>query len=169
MNAAPIQHKTLTDLEAVLRQMLEDYRKMNVYVRAHQEALKTMNLKSMDESARNQELVRARVARLEGRRRALSQQIAAQYRLTGNVKLSELAEMFPAHRVGLLQLRKELGGVVREIEAGNKVSSRIAGAVLGHLNTAVRILAGAIERAGIYTSAGVPRMASRIGVMDAVG
>jgi hypothetical protein len=169
MDSKPVQHKTLIEVEAVLRQMLEDYRKMAVHVRAHQAALKVMNLKAMDESARGQELVRSRINRLESRRRALFQQISTQYRLIGVLKLSALAEMFPAHRVELLQLRKDLGAVAREIETGNNLSGRVAGAVLGHLNTAVRILAGAVERSGVYTSAGVPRMASRIGLMDARG
>jgi hypothetical protein len=169
MNEKPVQHKTVIEIETVLRQMLEDYRKIAVHVRTHQAALKVMNLKAMDESARGQELVRSRIIRLDARRRALFQQISTQYRVTGTLKLTTLAEMFPAHRVGLLQLRKELGELAREIETGTRLSARVAGAVLGHLNTAVRILAGAVERSGVYTSAGVPRIASRIGLMDARG
>ena len=45
----------------------------------------------------------------------------------------------------------------------------LAGAVLGHLNTVVRLIAGAVERAGIYTKSGVPQVSNRIGVMEAVG
>ena len=41
--------------------------------------------------------------------------------------------------------------------------------MLGHLNTVVRLLAGAVERAGVYTKDGIPRVASRIGIMEAVG
>jgi hypothetical protein len=33
----------------------------------------------------------------------------------------------------------------------------------------VRLLAGAAQRAGLYTRRGIPRVGSRIGVMDAVG
>jgi hypothetical protein len=37
------------------------------------------------------------------------------------------------------------------------------------LNTVVRLLAGAVEKAGLYTKHGVPQVSSRIGVMEAVG
>ena len=42
-------------------------------------------------------------------------------------------------------------------------------ALLGHLNTVVRLIAGAVERAGVYTKTGAPQMSNRIGVMEAVG
>jgi hypothetical protein len=45
----------------------------------------------------------------------------------------------------------------------------LAGAVLGHLNTVVRLIAGAVEQAGVYTKQGVPQVSARIGVIEAVG
>jgi hypothetical protein len=41
--------------------------------------------------------------------------------------------------------------------------------VLGHLNTAMRLFAGAVGQSGTYTKNGVPRVSARIGVMEAVG
>ena len=49
------------------------------------------------------------------------------------------------------------------------VAGRLAGALLGHLNTAVRLIAGAVEQAGLYTRDGSPKVSGRIGVMEAVG
>ena len=43
------------------------------------------------------------------------------------------------------------------------------GAVLGHLNTIVRLISGSVSKAGIYNKRGVPRMTNRIGVIEAVG
>jgi hypothetical protein len=83
--------------------------------------------------------------------------------------LTKLADLYPQRRQSLFKLRDELRGVASTISNRTKVSSRLAGAVLGHLNTVVRLLAGAVERAGVYTKAGVPRVANRIGIMEAVG
>ncbi len=49
------------------------------------------------------------------------------------------------------------------------MAAKLSAAVLGHLNTAVRLVAGAIERAGVYTRTGSPKVAARIGNMDAIG
>ena len=59
--------------------------------------------------------------------------------------------------------------MVEATAARTHVAGRVATAVLGHLNTVVRLVAGAVEKAGLYTKNGVPRVSSRIGVMDAVG
>jgi hypothetical protein len=59
--------------------------------------------------------------------------------------------------------------IVGKVSLRTQSSSRLSNAVLGHLNTVLRLVASAVERAGVYTRQGVPRMASRIGSMDAVG
>jgi hypothetical protein len=58
---------------------------------------------------------------------------------------------------------------MRQISDRTHVAGRLASAVLGHLNTALRLFAGAVGQAGVYTKAGVPKVANRIGVMEAVG
>jgi len=78
-------------------------------------------------------------------------------------------ELQPASRNSLLKLRDELRDLAARITARTHVAGRLAGAVLGHLNTVVRLLAGAVEKTGVYTKQGVPRVSSRIGVMEAVG
>jgi hypothetical protein len=58
--------------------------------------------------------------------------------------------------------------VLEQLAARNKISGKVATAVLGHLNTVVRLLAGAVERAGLYTKNGIPQVSSRIGAIEAV-
>jgi hypothetical protein len=62
-----------------------------------------------------------------------------------------------------------LKAVAEKVRAHCYISGRVANAVLGHLNTVVRLLAGAVEKAGLYNKRGVPRVSNRIGVMEAVG
>jgi len=69
----------------------------------------------------------------------------------------------------LLQLRDQLRAIMREIADRAVVAGRLAQAVLGHLNTAMRLFADAVGQAGTYTKYGVPRVSARIGVMEAVG
>ena len=116
-----------------------------------------------------QEACRLRIATLETKRRVIVAQLTKGQRLDQPVTLSKLGELYPQRRQALFKLRDELRTVASTISNRNKVSSRLAGAVLGHLNTVVRLLAGAVERAGVYTKAGVPRVANRIGIMEAVG
>jgi hypothetical protein len=80
-----------------------------------------------------------------------------------------LAAVFPQRREPLFALRDALRDVMEKIQTKATIASRLAGAVLGHLNTAVRLLAGAVEHAGIYTKNGTPRVAARIGAIEAVG
>jgi hypothetical protein len=69
----------------------------------------------------------------------------------------------------LLKLRAELKDVINRVQARTHVAGKLASAVVGHLNTVVRLLAGAVEKAGLYTKQGIPQVSSRIGVMEAVG
>ena len=96
-------------------------------------------------------------------------QIARALRLAGEPRIPQLAELFPERKTALLKLREELRNLIGQITKRNHIAGKLAGAVLGHLNTAIRLLAGVVEHAGLYTRSGVPRMASRIGVMEAVG
>ena len=92
-----------------------------------------------------------------------------QQRATPPVTLSHLAALYPQRREPLLKLGSELKQLATQIASRSRVAGRLAGAVLGHLNTVVRLLAGAVDsRANVYTTDGVPRVSSRIGVMEAV-
>ncbi len=161
--------RQILEIEHLLRQLIVEHRKLLKHVDAHAQAMRQMDLKAMDDSAKLQEAARTRIAAMENRRRGLVQQIARAQRISGELNLQRLAELHPAHGKSLLALRDELKAIAGQIAGRTYVASRLAGAVLGHLNTAVRLLAGATERTGVYTKAGVPKVSQRIGVMNAVG
>jgi hypothetical protein len=161
--------RPLVDLEAVFQQLIVEHGKLLRHIEAQQAAMKTLNLKAMDEATNLQEACRLRIATTEQRRRVLTLQIAKANRVAGEPKLQQLAELFPQRREALLKLREDLRQVIGQIAAKNHVAGKLAGAVLGHLNTAVRLLAGTMEQAGLYTKRGVPQVSARVGIMDAVG
>jgi hypothetical protein len=69
----------------------------------------------------------------------------------------------------LLGKRDVLRTLAGDVALRANVANKLAGAVLGHLNTAVRAIAGAVKNAGVYTKSGAPRVTGRIGVIEAVG
>jgi len=160
----------VSELEGVLAALIIEHRRLLRQVIAQHEAMKALDLKSIDAATAQQEALRLRIATLEVRRQTVTTQLAAPLRLTPPITLSRLLEAIPrAQQPTLRRQRDELRNVMQEIarQAGN--GGRLAGAVLGYLNTAVRLLNGAIQRSGVYTRQGLSRNAPRLGVMDAVG
>ena len=161
--------RLLPDLENILRGLADEHRRMLAHVESQQAAMKAFDLKALDDARNQQEASRLRLAGLESKRRLLVGQIAKGLKLEGNVTLTRLADLHPLRRDALLQLRDEIKALALAIESRLHVAGRLSSAVLGHLNTVVRLLAGAVEKAGLYTKHGVPSVSSRIGVMEAVG
>lgn len=161
--------RQLSELELLLQQLVAEHRKLLKHVDAHQAAMKAMDLRAMDAAASQQEAARLRIATFENKRRALAVVVARQLGMQGDPTVTRLAEHFPQRRAELLKLRDELRETIVEVAARTNVAGRLAGAVLGHLNTVVRALAGAVEQAGVYTKNGIPQVSARIGVVDAVG
>ena len=161
--------RQISELEAILQQTIVDYRKLLGLLVTQQAAMKTCDLKVMDTCAVQLEACKLRIAGLDQRRRLTSAVISKELKLTGELTLRKLAAAFPPRAAALLKLRDELKQVTEDVRTRAYISGRVANAVLGHLNTVVRLVAGAVERAGLYTKRGVPRMTNRIGVMEAVG
>ena len=161
--------RLLPELENVLRALADEHRRLLACVEAQQAAMKAFDLRAMDESRNQQEASRLRVAALETKRRTVVAHIAGGLKLQGKVTLSLIADRHPPHRQQLLALRGEIKELATVIAARTHIAGRLASSVLGHLNTVVRLLAGAVEKAGIYTKHGVPSVSPRIGVMEAVG
>lgn len=157
------------ELETLLQQLIDEHHKLLAHVDRHQVAMKALDLKSMDDAVRLQEATRLRIANLEVRRRQAVIMIGRAHRMANAPSLSDLAAMYPPSAAKLNKLRDELKGVIQKVQRKSHVAGRLASAVLGHLNTVVRLLAGAVEKAGLYTKQGVPQVSSRIGVMEAVG
>ena len=161
--------RQLADLESALQQLVAEHRKLLGLVEAQYAAMRATDLAALAAAAHGQESCRLRIAALEARRRGVVQVLARGSKIDGPVTIAKLAALFPQRRDALLQLRDELKAAAGAIATRTKVSAKVAGAVLGHLNTVVRLLAGAVERAGVYTKDGVPQVSRRIGVMEAVG
>jgi hypothetical protein len=159
----------LAELELILEQLITEHEKLLRHIDAQQQAMKKLDPRELEAVVQAQEAVRMRIAALESRRRALTAHLAQVLRLGGQPTLAQLAEANPAARSRLLKLRDRLKKVAAAVSNRAQIASRVAGAVLGHLNTAVRLLAGAVEQAGIYTKHGTPRASARIGLLEAVG
>ena len=160
--------RQLLDLETILQALITEHAKLLKHLEAYQVAMKAVDPKAMDTAGNLQEATRLRIAGLESRRRLVTQQIGRLLKLDGDVTLARIAELQPARKAALLKLRDELKSVMTQIASRSHVAGKLAGAVLGHLNTVVRLLAGAVEQAGVYTKHGVPQVSARIGVMEAV-
>lgn len=161
--------RQLSELEALLRQLIAEHRKLVRFVDDHQAAMRAMDLKAMDAAASQQEACRLRIATAENKRRMLAVVLAKQAGIQGEPTLSRLAEAYPQRQKELIDLRDELKSVIMAVANKTHVAGKLAGAVLGHLNTVVRVIAGAVEQAGVYTRQGIPKVTARIGVVDAVG
>lgn len=161
--------RAVADLESVLAQMIVEHRKLLKLVEAQQAAMRHFKLETMEEITLQQEKMRLRLGQLDNQRRQIVHQIARQNNITGELTISRLAELYPPRRHALIKLKDDLRGTIQQIQTRTHVAGRLAGAVLGHLNTVVRLVAGAVERAGVYTKTGAPQMSARIGVMEAVG
>ncbi len=161
--------KEVAQLQLVLQQLIAEHEKLLAHLSNQQSAMKKLDLPSIDQLTGLQDASRMRIAALDGKRKALVNQLAAVLKLQGPTTLARLADSLPQHKQALLSLREKLKAKVTEIATRSTVAGRVAGALLGHLNTVVRLLAGAVEQAGIYTKQGTPQVSARIGVIEAVG
>jgi hypothetical protein len=157
------------ELETLLGQLIDEHHKLLVHVDKHQVAMRAFDLKAMDDCARLQEAARIRIANMETKRRGLIVMIARAHRMSQMPTLPDIAAMYPPSAAKLLKLREDLKAIIQTVQKRTHVAGRIATAVAGHLNTVVRLLAGAVEKAGLYTKQGVPQVSARIGAMEAVG
>jgi hypothetical protein len=158
----------IVELENILKLLIQEHQQLLAEVQRHQAAIKTINVPLMQASQARQEALRLKIGALEGRRAAVTAQLAFAHKAP-SLTLTKLAELNPQNRRKLLALRDELRAVIGQISQYTHVAARVTGAVLGHLNTVVRLLGGAMQQAGVYTRHGVPRAAGRIGVVEAVG
>ena len=161
--------RQLAELEIVLAQLVAEHRGLLKQLTVQQAAMQAFNLDAIEAGVREQDAARRRIAALEVRRRGLTDQLAKLLRVPGKLTLARLADLHPPRRAELLRLRAELRQAIAETGARATIAGKLSAAVLGHLNTVVRLLAGAVEKAGVYTRTGAPQMSRRIGMMEAVG
>ena len=161
--------RQLCELEPLLQQMIVEHLKLLAHIDKHEAAMKAFDLRAIDEATRLQEGSRLRIAALEQRRRAVASQLCKPGSAAGELTLRKLAALQPERSAALLQIGGELRNLVEQIAAKTHVTRKLASTVLGHLNTVVRLVAGAVEKAGLYTKNGTPKVSGRIGMMEAVG
>jgi hypothetical protein len=161
--------REVTQLQVILQQLIAEHGKLLEHLSAQQAAMKKMDMAALEQLVGLADGTRMRIVALDGKRRTLVQLLATALKITGVPKLSRLAEALPQHKEVLLKLRQQLKAKVAEVASRSTIAGRVAGALLGHLNTVVRLLAGAVEQAGLYTKQGTPQMSARVGVIEAVG
>ncbi len=157
-----------SELERLLLEMITEHRALLVETDLHAKAVRSLDLHAMEQSAGRQDAARARIAMIENRRKLQNQIDARTLRLPPDATLAQIAQSDPPRRARLLALREELRTIAFQIAQQTHVTARVTGAVLGHLNTAVRLLSSTVKHAGTYTKQGTPRVSTRIGVMEAV-
>ena len=162
--------RLLPELESVLRCLADEHRRLLACVEAQHAAMKAFDLKAMDDARNQQEASRLRVAALENKRRTVVAHIAkrSEARRQGHAHPARRPAPAAPRRAARSCATRSRDSPSRSPRRTH-VAGRLSGAVLGHLNTVVRLLAGAVEKAGLYTKHGVPSVSSRIGVMEAVG
>lgn len=165
----PPPRAELDRLAECLRGLVAEHRRLLDLARRHEAAMRTMDAAAIEALSTQQEQARTTVVQWEARRRIVVAAIARQAKLPGEPTLARVATAFPTHRATLLGLRDELKALAAEVQQRTTVAARIAQAMLGHLNTAVRLLATAVERGGTYTRQGTPKLTRRIGSIEAVG
>jgi hypothetical protein len=162
--------RQLADLETALTQLLAEHKNLLTGVERQQAAMRKLDVEGLEQATAAQEAARLRIAAIDTRRKLLLGQIAKLLRVDEKqLTLARLADLHPARKPQLLAIRNELKDVVAKTQARTKVANRVSAAILGHLNTVVRIVAGAVEKANVYTKQGTPRVSQRIGLMEAVG
>lgn len=161
--------RSISDLINVLKTILRDYARMADLVQQQQTAMRALDQSAMERLHADQDRLRIQLSQLENRRKNSLSAVARAYKLSVMPTLAQVADLEPAHRQEILQLRDDLQRVTQELANRWLMVLRLAGALLGHLNSAVKLLAGATQQAGTYTRQGGTMLSGRIGVVDAVG
>lgn len=159
----------IAELESILQQLVAEHGRLIDSLGAQQDAMKRFSIDEVDSISQLQEVSRRKIALLDRRRQGILEQLSRQHKVAAPINLSRLIQMYPQRAASLQQLQADLREVGARLRARSHVAGRLAGAVLGHLNTVVRLLSGAVERAGLYGRNGTPTVSGRIGVMEAIG
>lgn len=159
----------VTNLEIILQAMIEEHGRMLAAVAQQHEAVKKLSMEQLTESTNRLEASRVRLSQMETRRKQAVIIIAKLVNGTPQMTVTQIAAAFPQHAPRLTQLGQQLKKAINDIQQHTTVIGKVSVAVLGHLNGALRAFARAVGQAGTYTKGGIPKVASRIGIMDAVG
>lgn len=157
------------ELHRVLSSQIAEHKRLIECLQKHRAAMKTLDLNAVDLAVRAASQIKGRLAQLETRRRQIADQLANQLKLGGRASLAQIATALPQDTIELNQARDELRSLIEAARNEAHIASRVAGAILGHLNTVVRVVGTAVRHAGVYTRSGNAKVGSRVGLMEAVG
>lgn len=158
----------MDDLILVLNQLIAEHESLLASFEQQREAMKKLDAARIDELNAAQESSRMRIIGMENRRRQLVKEIAQILKLKVEPTLLAVAAAYDPARPKILVLRQKLRNLANAVSNRAKVAGKVANSVLGHLNTAVRIISGGPEKAGLYNRNGSPQVSRRIGLMEAV-
>jgi len=145
-----------------------EHEKLLSLLEEQHQALRALDAHRVQELSAKQESSRLRIAGLESRRRLVVQQLCLASRMIGEPTIARLAATFPQAGAPLLALRDKLRLLAAAVSNRAQIAGKVAGALLGHLNTVVRLVSGVTEQARLYNKQGVHAVSSRIGAMEAV-
>jgi hypothetical protein len=165
---------TLDELERLLAITAAEQRKLIALLLKQRDAMRQLRADEIERLVAEQEQSRMRLAGVEPRRRATVLAAARELKLPPSAEppsLAQLAEACPdpLRRARLTVARSELRELSGQLAQAGHVVGRLSGAVLGHLNVAMRILKSAMRDAGTYTRNGAPGRLGRLGAMEVVG
>jgi hypothetical protein len=159
----------IAELDKLLAQLVAEHNTLAGCMDTHLAAMKRMSADEIVAAGASIELCRTRLVSIENRRRVLVQQIVRINKLPAAASLSDIAAVcLPPAKASLLKRRDELKLVTGLVKRKSLVSAKLAGALAGHMNTVMRLVTGAVQKAAVYTKQGTHKMNARIGVMEAV-
>ena len=159
----------IAELEKSLAGLVAEHKTLLDAVQAHLDAMRTFKTAGIAAAADAIEASRTRIVFAENKRRQLMLQVIRTHKFEPDITLAEIAAAVPAHRVSLMKVRDQLRAAMQDVAARTNVSSRVAHAMLGHLNTVVRMIAGAMQTAAVYSRTGTAIASGRVGMIEAVG
>jgi len=160
--------RQFVELQTVLAQLIDEHRKLLKEIDLHEKAIKKVDVKAMEISRLRQEAMRTAISVTDAKRKRCTDLAAAELRITSPT-VTRLAEVAGQFKPKLLAQRDELRDVISQITHRNHIAGRVASALLGHMNTVVRLMAGAMQQAGVYTKQGLPVVVPRLGALEAIG
>lgn len=166
---------TADELDKALGQLATEQRRLLQLLHRQRDAMKVLDAPAIEQVVREQEASRTRLSSIDSRRKALSLALARELKLPlqpgQEPTLRALASSITdsSARKRLTDRRDELRALAEELAAASHVAGRIAGAVLGHVNSALRLLASAMSDAGTYTRNGAPRCTGGLSALELVG
>ena len=161
--------RQVSELEEIFIELIVEHERLIKQLNAQQIAMSKMDLQSMEKEAKAQEASRRRIISLDARRKNLVQQISHAAAFRGEMKFADIVTAHPQRAAVLTRHRETLKTRIEQVSTRSRIVGKLAAAVVGHLNTMIRLVAGAVEKAGLYTKDGVPRVSSRVGVMETLG